>query len=119
MKYTYQDIYNKRIIGVPLWACNYGFDIVQWGKEKTQEPILGEIEQGGFGYDDLAFIPYTKSGKKAKNNRAAAYFTQYYYADTKEECQELFTEILEKKIQWCNETIKKLQCKIDEMKGLR
>lgn len=108
MKYTYHDIYKKRIIGVPLWACNYEFDIVKWGKEKTKEPILGEIEQGRWGYDDLRFVPYTKNGRKGNKSHAVTY-SAYYYADLKEECEELYCEILQKKIDWCKQKINELE----------
>lgn len=106
MKYTYQDIYDKKLINTPIWACNYEFDIVKFGKEITQEPIEGEIEEIGMG--GLVFTPYTKNGSK-KNRSHSMVFTVYRYADTKEECEELYCEILQEKIGWCKQKINELE----------
>lgn len=106
MKYTYQDIYDKKLINTPIWACNYEFNIVKFGKEITQEPIQGEIEVIGMG--GLIFTPYTKNGNKKKDKSRAMDFVIYQYADTEEECNELYCKILQEKIDWCKETINNL-----------
>lgn len=116
MKYTYQDIYDKKLLYTPIWACNYEFDIVKFGKETTQEPIQGEIEEIGMG--GLVFTPYTKNGSK-KSRALSMVFTVYHYADTKEECEEMYCEILQEKIKWCKETINNLEAIIQSKQSKR
>lgn len=114
MKYNYQEIYDKKIFNRPIWACNYEFDIVKWGKEMTQEPIQGEIKEMGMG--GLVFTPYAKQENKKKNKSHSIIFTVYQYADTKEECDELYIEILRNKIGWCKDTISELEEIIENRK---
>lgn len=107
MKYNYQEIYDKKIFNRPIWACNYEFDIVKFGKEITQHPVQGEIEVVGMG--GLIFTPYTKNGSKKKNKSHSMPFSVYSYADTKEECEKLYCEIIQQKIDWCKKMINNLE----------
>lgn len=81
----------------PIWACAYE---LQGNKNKNgliQKPVQGEIY--GEGYR-IYFAPYKKSSKSlAKSKEVLAEYSRYY-ADTYEECVELYNSLINEKIMY-------------------
>ena len=82
----------------PIWACAYE---LQGNKNKNgliQKPVQGEIY--GEGYRSTYFAPYKKSSKSlAKSKEVLAGYSRYY-ADTYEECVELYNSLINEKIMY-------------------
>lgn len=81
----------------PIWACAYE---LQGDKNKNaliQKPVQGEIYGGGYR---TYFAPYKKSSKSlAKSKEVLAEYSRYY-ADTYEECVELYNSLVNEKIMY-------------------
>lgn len=81
----------------PIWACAYE---LQNNKNKNgliQKPVQGEIY--GEGYRTY-FAPYKKGSKSlAKSKEVLAEYSRYY-ADTYEECVELYNSLINKNIMY-------------------
>ena len=82
----------------PIWACAYE---LQGDKNKNgliQKPVQGEIY--GDGYRTTYFAPYKKGSKSlAKSKEVLAEYSRCY-ADTYEECVELYNSLVNKAIMY-------------------
>lgn len=81
----------------PIWACAYE---LQNNKNKNgliQKPVQGEIYKNGYR---TYFAPYKKGSKSlAKSKEVLAEYSRYY-ADTYEECVELYNSLINEKIMY-------------------
>lgn len=81
----------------PIWACAYE---LQGNKNKNgliQKPVQGEIYREDYS---TYFAPYKKSSKSlAKSKKVLANLSRYY-ADTYEECVELYNSLVNKAIMY-------------------
>lgn len=81
----------------PIWACAYE---LQNNKNKNgliQKPVQGEIYKDGYR---TYFAPYKKCSKSlAKSKEVLAEYSRYY-ADTYEECVELYNSLINEKIMY-------------------
>lgn len=81
----------------PIWACAYE---LQNNKNKNgliQKPIQGEFCNDGYV---TYFYPYKKNSKEfAKSKKVQAEWSRYY-ADTYEECVELYDTLVNEKIMY-------------------
>ena len=81
----------------PIWACAYE---LQNNKNKNgliQKPVQGEIYENGYR---TYFAPYKKGSKSlAKSKEVLAEYSRDY-ADTYEECVELYNSLINKKIMY-------------------
>lgn len=109
MKYTWEEAFHKRKFGVPIWACNYELPIVHFAEDMTRRPMQGEILKRSECYEDVMFVPYDKQGKlQHRKNATWLPIGILHFADTQEECEELWNEILEEKAQWCRDMLETL-----------
>lgn len=75
---------------VPIWGCAYKTTYDEKGMSLKKEPVLGMIKEDGFFYE------LKKNGDIKKSNRVLYHSRQY--ADTLEECVEIYNEAVEKQI---------------------
>ena len=94
----------------PIWACAYE---LQGNKNKNgliQKPVQGEI----YGEDyRIYFAPYKKDSKSlAKSKEVLAEYSRYY-ADTYEECVELYNSLVNENIMYFLQRMK--ECAKDKI----
>lgn len=81
----------------PIWACAYE---LQNNKNKNgliQKPVQGEIYEDGYR---TYFAPYKKGSKSlAKSKEVLANWSRYY-ADTYDECVELYNSLVDDTIKY-------------------
>ena len=93
MKYT---DYYKIEPNTPIWACAYQANSKNSGLIYKCEPVQGEIDLGG------KFHKYKRNRKLASSEVSA---DSRAYADTYEECLELYNELVQNRIDELNRII--------------
>lgn len=81
----------------PIWACAYE---LQGNKNKNsliQKPIQGEIYEDGYR---TYFAPYKKGSKSLAKSKEVLADWSRYYADTYEECVELYNSLINENIMY-------------------
>lgn len=81
----------------PIWACAYE---LQNNKNKNgliQKPVQGEIYEDGYR---SYFAPYKKDSKSLAKSKEVLADLSRYYADTYEECVELYNSLVDEKIMY-------------------
>lgn len=97
MKYTNEDRGWKPTappLNTEIWACAYSTNNTEKSMALRKKPVKGIIKQDGF-YD--YFFEYKKDGKTLKKSGAIKH-TGRQYADTYEECVELYNTLVDKQI---------------------
>lgn len=81
----------------PIWACAYELQNNKNKNGLVQKPVQGEI----YGEDyRIYFAPYKKGSKSlAKSKEVLAEYSRYY-ADTYEECVELYDSLVNENIMY-------------------
>lgn len=94
--------------GTKLWACAYKFDNNKTTMGLIQKPIYGMARGYGWDYEGTMeensyssfFVPF-KSGSEIDFAKSKAVrITSRVYADTYEECVELFNKLVEDRVAW-------------------
>ena len=98
---TWKDV----AVGDKLWACEYGYYYNRTEKALIQPPVYGQIVKGKYNIRSFAILK--KDGTPRTSGLVDA--RSRHYADTKEECIELYNSLI-------NERIKYLEKQIEELK---
>lgn len=91
-------------VGDKLWACEYGYNYNRTEKALIQPPVYGQIVKGKYY---TSFTILKKDGMPRTSG--LVHVNSRHYADTKEECIELYNSLI-------NERIKYLEKQIEELK---
>lgn len=108
----------KQKAGKKVWACAYDFDSNKETMGYISKPIYGILSDRHIRNDiseintderALYFIPFRKGSDTtlAKSKQVSIYAR--VYADTYEECVELYNELIQEKIDWFQNKIKKIE----------
>lgn len=106
MKYTNK---NRELLkqGMKVWACAYKFDNNKTTMGLIQKPIYGVIR--GYGYDwggnaeegyPAFFAPLSKNSETKIVKSKVVSIHAREYADTYEECVELYNDLVKGRIDW-------------------
>ena len=93
--------------GTKLWACAYEFDNNKITMGLISKPVYGMARGYGWDYEEVTeesyvsfFVPF-KSGSKTEFAKSKAVrISSRVYADTYEECVELFNTLVNEKVKW-------------------
>lgn len=96
MKYTYENV----PLNTPIWACAYNVNNDTSHKYLIKKPVLGIAGE----YNPRYFYELKKDGTPKKSSKV--YCTSREYADTYEECVELYNSLIDKEIKRAEEIIK-------------
>lgn len=126
MKYTGKTISQFKKIGDSVWACAYKPNSSKEGKALHQAPVKGQFVMGdtkarheknmeryansyakGLAEPWAYFVPYKKNGELAWSK--AVMLSSRSYADTYEECVEMYNAKLEACIDWHKESIAEIE----------
>lgn len=81
----------------PIWACAYELQYGKNGNRLVQKPVQGEIYDSGFR---TYFAPYRKGSKELAKSKEVLAVWSRYYADTSEECVELYNSLIDDVIRY-------------------
>lgn len=92
-------IYNYRNapLDTELWACAYDTNNTEKSMATKREPVLGKLINDGEYYGYATFYELKRNGQIKKTGKVASY--SRYYADTFEECVELYNSLIDKQIE--------------------
>lgn len=105
----YQDV-EKLNPGTKLWACAYEFDNNKITMGLISKPVYGMLR--GYGWDNedkevteeksysSFFVPFRNGSKTEFAKSKAVRIYSRVYADTYEECVELFNSLVNEKVKW-------------------
>ena len=111
-------------VGDTVWACAYTFN-----KEGTmqyfQKPVRGMLSRisqsndpylipGKANLMPLYFIPFKSNGAELAWSKSVKAINRHY-ADTEEECNELYNMLIQKRLNWLAE--QKAKCLADAIPG--
>lgn len=94
--------------GTKLWACAYKFDNNKITMGLISKPVYGMVRGYGWNYKEVTeeesyasfFVPF-KSGSEIEFAKSKAVrISSRVYADTYEECVELFNSLVDEKVKW-------------------
>lgn len=106
MKYTYENV----PLNTPIWACAYNVNNDTKHKYLIKKPVLGIVEgYKPFGKNTVSrtrssFYELKKDGSSKESSKV--FCTSREYADTYEECVELYNSLVDKEIKRAEEVIK-------------
>lgn len=94
--------------GTKLWACAYEFDNNKITMELIQKPVYGMARGYGWNYDEaneeksysVYFVPFKAHSETEFAKSKSVRISSRVYADTYEECVELFNSLVKKKVEW-------------------
>lgn len=107
MKYSKWEEIRRIRHNKSIWACAFEYDVEKQYFSLKQAPVLGVITDSG------QFKPYKKGSRTLVKNGVSEY--SRCYADTKEECKELYLELMDRKIKYlqsCIDMIEKEKTKV-------
>lgn len=106
-------------VGDEVWACAFEYDSYKEGRALFQVPVLGVFTNsrtGAKNKDKLKnsstarikyFVPLKKDGIEPMYSKVVNLESRCY-ATTKEECIELYHELINERIEWHRNKIEKL-----------
>lgn len=103
MKYTYNDV----PLNTPIWACAYSTNNNTMYNYLIKKPVLGIVvnkDNNEVYRRMLCFYESKKDGDIKKSSKV--YCTSREYADTYEECVELYNSLVDREIKRAEEVIK-------------
>lgn len=97
--------------GTKIWACAYDFDKSKTSHSLIQKPVYGMIRGYGWRYQDFLnvteetsygtyFVPFKKNSKTELATSKEVRIESRVYADTYEECVELYNELVKERVEW-------------------
>ena len=104
---NYSEIRNIKT-GTKLWACAYEFDNNKISMGLISKPVYGMTRGYGWNYEEVTeedsyasfFVPFRKGSKTEFAKSKAVQIDSRMYADTYEECVELFNSLVNEKVEW-------------------
>lgn len=110
MIYRYYRDVEKLSPGTKLWACAYDFDNNKTTMGLISKPVYGMLRGYGWNYKDEEvteeksyssfFVPFRKGSEIEFAKSKAVHIYSRVYADTYEECVELFNSLVDEKVKW-------------------
>ena len=107
MKYT--DSLQKRKLedGTKIWACAYAFNNDKDTMGLKQEPIYGIISRPKGSWRAF-FVPFKKNSSGLATSKKVLIDSRDY-ADSYDECLEVYNERIQQKIRWFNQRIEEIK----------
>lgn len=114
-RYKYKDFKGLKS-HTKIWACDFQLDRSKTQMGLFQKPIYGEIrgkinphtnEESESGY---YFIPYKKNSTELAMSKKVRLEARCY-ADTYEECRDLYNTLIDERINWFKEKISEMEMK--------
>ena len=102
MKYTYEDV----PLNVPIWACAYSTNNDTMHNYLIKKPTLGIVVDKDNNEEDRwvsCFYKLKKDGDIKKSSKV--HYISREYADTYEECVELYNSLIDEEIKRAKEVI--------------
>lgn len=104
---NYSEINNIKT-GAKLWACAYEFDNNKTTMNLISKPVYGMVRGYGWNYENTTeedsyasfFVPFRSGSEKEFAKSKAVCILSRAYADTYEECIDLFNSLVNEKIKW-------------------
>lgn len=104
---NYNEIRNIKS-GTKLWACAYEFDNNKISMGLISKPVYGMTRGYGWNYEEVTeedsyasfFVPFRKGSETEFVKSKAVGILSRVYADTCEECVELFNSLVDEKVKW-------------------
>lgn len=109
---NYNEIRNIKP-GTKLWACAYEFDNNKITMGLISKPIYGMTKGYGWDYEKVTeeesyasfFVPFRSGSETEFAKLKAVRIYSRVYADTYEECVELFNSLVDEKVKWFLERV--------------
>lgn len=94
--------------GTKLWACAYKFDNNKITMGLISKPVYGMARGYGWDYEEVTeeksyssfFVPFKRNSETEFAKSKAVQIDSRMYADTYEECVELFNSLVNEKVKW-------------------
>lgn len=99
--YTQWNEYES-IEGRPIWACEYDFCENKTSMRLIQQPIRGIVKHH-------TFYPLKKNSDTEIVKSRSVYMWSRKYADTYEECVDLYNSLVRQKIEWFRDRIEEIK----------
>lgn len=104
---NYKEIKNIKP-GTKLWACAYQFDNNKITMGLISKPVYGMARGYGWDYEEVNeeksyasfFVPFKSGSEMEFAKSRAVRISSRVYADTYEECVELFNSLVNEKVEW-------------------
>lgn len=104
---NYKEIKNIKP-GTKLWACAYQFDNNKITMGLISKPVYGMARGYGWDYEEVNeeksyasfFVPFKSGSEMEFVKSRAVRISSRVYADTYEECVELFNSLVNEKVEW-------------------
>lgn len=104
---NYNEIKNIKP-GTKLWACAYKFDNNKITMGLISKPVYGMARGYGWDYEEVTeeesyasfFVPFKRNSEIEFAKSKAVRIDSRMYADTYEECVELFNSLVNEKVEW-------------------
>lgn len=109
--YNYEEVVKKFKPGDEIWACAYEFDCNKESKKYIQKPVKGVFTDSWC--DDIDseeprfFTTIGKNGYPSRSKKVG--ISARVYADTYEECVELYNSLVKSKINYFTERIEEVK----------
>lgn len=90
--------YRNAPLDTELWACAYDTNNTEKSMATKREPVLGKlINDNSVYYGYATFYELKRNGQIKKTGKVASW--SRHYADTYEECIELYNSLIDKQIE--------------------
>lgn len=96
--------------GTKIWACAYDFDNNKTTMGLISKPVYGMLRGYAWNYEDKEiteedsyssfFVPFKRGSETEFAKSKAVQIYSRVYADTHEECVELFNSLVNEKVEW-------------------
>lgn len=104
---NYKEIKNIKP-GTKLWACAYKFDNNKITMGLISKPVYGMLRGYAWDYEKITeeesyssfFVPFKRNSETEFAKSKAVQIDSRMYADTYEECVELFNSLVNEKVEW-------------------
>ena len=104
---NYKEIENIKP-GAKLWACAYKFDNNKITMGLISKPVYGMLRGYAWDYEKITeeesyssfFVPFKRNSETEFAKSKAVQIDSRMYADTYEECVELFNSLVNEKVEW-------------------
>lgn len=104
---NYKEIKNIKP-GTKLWACAYRFDNNKITMGLISKPVYGMLRGYAWDYEEIAeeksyssfFVPFKRNSETEFAKSKVVQIDSRMYADTYEECVELFNSLVNEKVEW-------------------
>ena len=88
----------------PIWACAYNVNNESLQKRYYRKPVKGKILDAGYCSSWYEFYEFRKDGETLRESGAVIADSRFY-ADTEQECKEIYNDLVKARIMRLNEII--------------